>query len=484
MKGNNKVLCFLTIWTGLSLAGRLELNPKVSSVTRQAGDDKSYFMSCIPFSSIGPVGDSRIRASLLSWKKKQKPPIGNNWVTLGSQQHLRVHVEESSAARGLDLVFRSIESSDEGEYSCEATIDGQKEQQFFYLKVIEPISFEGTNQIQSVEDGTGAFTLICKVTGNPRPKVTWNVRGTTIRDDNDKYQVTSEGLVIKNITQNDKGAYKCNARQLDEDIADFQDMIIQLLIEHEPKWRPGLKNQFYGFISGTSNLTCEAIAEPPATFIWYDKEGQPIREGMILTEDSKSTLVLSVTHDDIFGDYSCEATNKMGKLTRKVTLSEGAKAGIPMMQIAKVNRESTTFTILEHPAELHLPIIAFQIEYKEKHLKWDQAYHVTKQKAISNQYRVDGLMPKTFYHFRARARNEAGYSDYSNMIYLQTSASHAVGELLGSASTSKSVISLAQPFIVLCSILSTTTILSMVVMPVEVFVGWRSWGRIICAQQL
>ena len=71
------------------------------------------------------------------------------------------------------------------------------------------------------------------MTGNPRPKVTWNVRGTTIRDDNDKYQVTSEGLVIKNITQNDKGAYKCNARQLDEDIADFQDMIIQLLIERE-----------------------------------------------------------------------------------------------------------------------------------------------------------------------------------------------------------------------------------------------------------
>ena len=71
------------------------------------------------------------------------------------------------------------------------------------------------------------------MTGNPRPKVTWNVRGTTIRDDNDKYQVTSEGLVIKNITQNDKGTYKCNARQLDEDIADFQDMIIQLLIERE-----------------------------------------------------------------------------------------------------------------------------------------------------------------------------------------------------------------------------------------------------------
>ena len=90
-----------------------------------------------------------------------------------------------------------------------------------------------SNNIYIYYFAPAAFTLICKVTGNPRPKVTWNVRGTTIRDDNDKYQVTSEGLVIKNITQNDKGAYKCNARQLDEDIADFQDMIIQLLIERE-----------------------------------------------------------------------------------------------------------------------------------------------------------------------------------------------------------------------------------------------------------
>ena len=75
----------------MSLAGRLELNPELqdSSVTKLAGNDKSFFMSCIPFSSIGPVGDSRIRAKELSWKKKQKPPIGNNWVTLGTAQHLR-----------------------------------------------------------------------------------------------------------------------------------------------------------------------------------------------------------------------------------------------------------------------------------------------------------------------------------------------------------------------------------------------------------
>ena len=104
---------------------------------------------------------------------------------------------------------------------------------FFFLFFAEPISFEGTQQIQSVEDGSASFTLICKVTGNPRPKVTWNVRGTIVREDNDKYEVTSEGLVIKNITQSDKGAYKCKAIQLDEEITDFQDMIIQLRVQRK-----------------------------------------------------------------------------------------------------------------------------------------------------------------------------------------------------------------------------------------------------------
>ena len=73
------------------------------------------------------------------------------------------------------------------------------------------------------------------MTGNPRPKVTWNVRGTIVREDNDKYEVTSEGLVIKNITQSDKGAYKCKAIQLDEEITDFQDMIIQLRVQRKKK---------------------------------------------------------------------------------------------------------------------------------------------------------------------------------------------------------------------------------------------------------
>ena len=91
-------------------------------------------------------------------------------------------------------------------------------------------------------------------------------------------------------------------------------------------------------------------------------------------------------------------------------------------------------------------------------LKWSfSKYLLFTFSGPSSLYKVSGLLPKTFYHFRARARNLAGYSDHSNMIYLQTSATHAVGELLGSATTASkasvpTVITIQT--LLLCSILS------------------------------
>ena len=103
------------------------------------------------------------------------------------------------------------------------------------LLFTEPISFEATNQVQSVENGSGSHTLTCKVTGNPKPRVTWNVHGNIMRSgyDDGKYRVTADGLVIRNITQNDKGAYKCKATQIDDDITEFQDIIIQLRVQRK-----------------------------------------------------------------------------------------------------------------------------------------------------------------------------------------------------------------------------------------------------------
>ena len=50
-------------------------------------------------------------------------------------------------------------------------------------------------------------------------------------------------------------------------------LISELLFTDPPEWPSEIgrkpRDEFYGFISGIANLTCEAIAEPPATFTWY-----------------------------------------------------------------------------------------------------------------------------------------------------------------------------------------------------------------------
>ena len=53
-----------------------------------------------------------------------------------STKIFRVYVESSSDGRGLDLIFRSLKESDEGEYACTATLDGRKEHRNVSLGII------------------------------------------------------------------------------------------------------------------------------------------------------------------------------------------------------------------------------------------------------------------------------------------------------------------------------------------------------------
>ena len=70
--------------------------------------------------------------------------------------------------------------------------------------------------------------------------------------------MTPLGLVIVNVTQADKGAYKCKATQLDEDITDFQEMIIDLKVQR--KYFFFRKRTFlHGLFSRQANLE-----SPPA----------------------------------------------------------------------------------------------------------------------------------------------------------------------------------------------------------------------------
>lgn len=75
--------------------------------------------------------------------------------------------------------------------------------------------------------------MVCIVSGNPVPEISWNVKGHLIRGGGDKYAVTPEGLVIINVTKADQGNYKCKATQLEDGVSDFKDLVIQLKVQRK-----------------------------------------------------------------------------------------------------------------------------------------------------------------------------------------------------------------------------------------------------------
>ena len=88
----------------------------------------------------------------------------------------------------------------------------------------------------------------------------------------------------------------------------------------KPEWastREGKTSEFYGFISGTANLTCVAVAEPPADFSWYRvKTLSGTTQSIQMTKDSEYKNDEKITKELY---PSAQIVNENGKSTLMVS---------------------------------------------------------------------------------------------------------------------------------------------------------------------
>ena len=81
------------------------------------------------------------------------------------------------------------------------------------------------------------------------------------------------------------------------------------------------RKEFYGFISGTANLTCEVEAEPPAEFTWYrvnpesgNNKMHTIAPGTFEKDNTSDEKISSISYP------SAQIVNKNGKSTLMVKI--------------------------------------------------------------------------------------------------------------------------------------------------------------------
>lgn len=351
----------------------------------------------------------KVKADQLSWRS----PTGKIPNTKE-----RVHVEPMSDQ--LSLVFYRIDKKDEGNYTCETVIDGVKQQSYFTLVVIKPISFMNTPRVQNATEKTDTL-LRCEVDGDPRPTVTWQIKGKA--PEGSKYIKDAKGLFIKNVSVEDAGEYECRAYQLSE-MANMEPLRITLRVLHKPVWKYSgseLENTVYGYLGGVVNLTCEVIADPVATFTWKrqsNKINPQNYNATLINEPNRSILQLPIQNMGVYGEYGCEARNNIGHIKRLIELKKGEKPDPP--ELINVRRMTVNTVSLEVPSESQSgydTIIGYRVQFVKKlpgiEYTWDSADYQDFKKS-DGEYTVQDLLENTTYMFRVASRNVAGYSDYSS----------------------------------------------------------------------
>ena len=69
-------------------------------------------------------------------------------------------------------------------------------------------------------------------------------------------------------------------------------ILISTNISESPEWLDDqVGGQFYGYVTGTANLSCEAEAEPAPSFRWLDAENNPVTTGTVINDEYKVHLL-------------------------------------------------------------------------------------------------------------------------------------------------------------------------------------------------
>ncbi|XP_067624373.1 limbic system-associated membrane protein [Eurosta solidaginis] len=392
----------------------LSLSPSDQSLVRYTND--SLIVQC----------RSETPESQLQWRSPKGEII--------KEHKGRIHIEQNESAQ-TKIVFTHILLGDKGKWICQDA-SGAKTEKSFELIVYQKITFTENSTILTVKEGEKAV-IQCEVKGEPQPNVTWHYNGQPIIAERNttKFEIMGDGLLVRNVTQNDTGEYTCRAYQVNPIASDMQERTILMKIEHKPFWthKQHLSQQ-YAYRNGSATIPCEAIAEPPANFTWYKngnkKHLRNDKHYTIETDYYSSNLTIQARDDTVYDTYRCVAENNLGSIYRNTILHHGEKPPPPsVLQLRGFN--SNTFdvdvgSVRTSPVRHLMDVNGFRIEYMTEYEfksdagKWTNAKRKDFQFEDGATFLINNLEANTTYLMRAATKNLAGLSDWTKVEKFQT----------------------------------------------------------------
>uniref|UniRef100_A0A3B4H570 Ig-like domain-containing protein n=1 Tax=Pundamilia nyererei TaxID=303518 RepID=A0A3B4H570_9CICH len=191
-----------------------------------------------------------------------------------------------------DLIFRSIQSSDSGEYNCTAKNElGQRPSEVISINVKYAPKLPSVSVSPSAEIVEGSsVTLTCSSDANPAENK------LLLHGPVGRYHLSS-------ISSEHNGNYSCKAENL---YGPAQSVTLYIDVEYPPRLPSVLVSPSAEIVEGSSvTLTCSSDANPAASYTWYKED-----------EDSAKASGQNFTITDFrpehIGSYYCVAQNTRG----------------------------------------------------------------------------------------------------------------------------------------------------------------------------
>lgn len=264
----------------------------------------------------------------VSWSKKSRTnPAEIFMFTIASSLTIkdpRFSIFYDANATTYSLTINNIEQTDTGIYECMIIMSlSEKVTSTVELLVRHPpsISDKLTTPSATVAEHQPA-SLTCNADGYPRPTITWRRAKNAIMPAGGH---TAQGNVLKiqSAQASDRGTYICVANN---GVGSSAQKSISLEVEFPPKIsvpRPKVAQALDYDIS----LECVIEAHPAPTVTWKRNNetlynGDDFKISHLASADgvTNSALTIEAIEPEMFGDYWCEATNKMGQAQARVNV--------------------------------------------------------------------------------------------------------------------------------------------------------------------
>ncbi|EDW15241.2 protein amalgam [Drosophila mojavensis] len=247
-----------------------------------------------------------------------------NMLSLPDQRYnITVHENPDQDSAVYSFRIRQIEANDKGPYECQVIVSSTAKvtKKLNLLIKTPPVIAESTPKSTTVTEGH-SLEVTCHADGFPKPTISW-AREQHALLPGGGHVLNEPTLRIKEVNRMDRGGYFCIA-QNGEGQPDKR--LIRVEVEFRPQiavHRPKVAQMLYH----TANLECSVQGYPAPTVVWFRKGVQlqssrnyEISNTASSSETTTSVLRIDSVSEEDYGDFYCNATNKLGHADARLHL--------------------------------------------------------------------------------------------------------------------------------------------------------------------